>query len=512
MLHSSPSQAERLDRYDIISRDPPQSPRDAPRPDPSIPVETDRDTATVESVRESPGFSLVESSLAETSWSQPRQRAIVPADRPRDASRRVSRRSDPRGIPTTAARATSRAYASASAAIATNNVPRRLLQTPADAAPAGGCPDLTSGALKFAVTTWTSLPSEDLVRVGAVDAATSGGAAAAREMYVSVVVTNARDSPVSLRGVTVAFEFSRVVVVDEMTGATEVADPDRFVFMCWGAQLMPTAADGSDGGHRAVPCSEIILDIDAVGPRVTFGDVRLQPGEFLVGGYSNFLFSFKEMNAAPMENAITLLAPYCDAEATTRDARELALLAPTFMLGWNPNKHLKLAACPSLLDMVFHSVVSEVNPDDVSITVASGVVGHRSCASMDVYGVTVPVPYAATVDPDEFEVQCEGVRVALPAPTFRSAGMANDPPPKLTCEDVDVVMAEDGLRIRFAEGPLTLCPGCFLVGGPDNVIASWRTISGKDASAFPIASPAMPYCGAGPEMTIGRSSGTGLTV
>ena len=68
-------------------------------------------------------------------------------------------------------------------------------------------------------------------------------------------------------------------------------------------------------------------------------------------------------------------------------------------------------------------------------------------------------------------------------------------------------MAEDGLRIRFAEGPLTLCPGCFLVGGPDNVIASWRTISGKDASAFPIASPAMPYCGAGPEMTIGRSSG-----
>ena len=328
-----PSQAERLDRYDIISRDPPQSPRDAPRPDPSIPVETDRDTATVESVRESPGFSLVESSLAETSWSQPRQRAIVPADRPRDASRRVSRRSDPRNIPTTAARATSRAYASASAAIATNNVPRRLLQTPADAAPAGGCPDLTSGALKFAVTTWTSLPSEDLVRVGAVDAATSGGAAAAREMYVSVVVTNARDSPVSLRGVTVAFEFSRVVVVDEMTGATEVADPDRFVFMCWGAQLMPTAADGSDGGHRAVPCSEIILDIDAVGPRVTFGDVRLQPGEFLVGGYSNFLFSFKEMNAAPMENAITLLAPYCDAEATTRDARELALLAPTFMLG-----------------------------------------------------------------------------------------------------------------------------------------------------------------------------------
>jgi len=43
---------------------------------------------------------------------------------------------------------------------------------------AGGCPDLDSGALKFAVSTWSSLPSEDLVRVGAVDAATAGGTAA----------------------------------------------------------------------------------------------------------------------------------------------------------------------------------------------------------------------------------------------------------------------------------------------------------------------------------------------
>jgi hypothetical protein len=58
-------------------------------------------------------------------------------------------------------------------------------------------------------------------------------------MYVSLVVTHtSTDAPVNLKGVTVAFEFSRTVVVDEVTGATEVADPDRFVFMCWGAQLM----------------------------------------------------------------------------------------------------------------------------------------------------------------------------------------------------------------------------------------------------------------------------------
>jgi len=179
------------------------------------------------------------------------------------------------------------------------------------------------------------MPSEDLVRVGVVDAAATGGPAAAREMYVSLVVTHTSTSaPVSLKGVTVAFEFSRTVVTDEATGATEVADPDRFVFMCWGAQLMPTAADGSDGGHRAVPCSELSLDIDTIGPRVTFGDVSLQPGEFLVGGYSNFLFSFKEITASPMENAITLLAPFCDPAAAEKDAADLALIAPTFMLGW----------------------------------------------------------------------------------------------------------------------------------------------------------------------------------
>jgi len=78
-----------------------------------------------------------------------------------------------------------------------------------------------------------------------------------REMYVSLVNTHASaEAPVSLKGVTVAFEFSRTVVVIENTGATEVADPSRLDFACWGAQLMPTTADGSDGGHHAVPCSQ----------------------------------------------------------------------------------------------------------------------------------------------------------------------------------------------------------------------------------------------------------------
>ena len=145
-------------------------------------------------------------------------------------------------------------HATSSIEPASRTLPRRLLEPQLRRrslrqAAAEGCPDLASGDLKFSVTTWSSLPSEDLVRVGAVDAAITGGAAAAREMYVSLVVTHKKaDASVNLRGVTVAFEFSRTVVVDESTGETEVADPSRFVFMCWGAQLLPAAADGSDGG------------------------------------------------------------------------------------------------------------------------------------------------------------------------------------------------------------------------------------------------------------------------
>ena len=238
---------------------------------------------------------------------------------------------------------------------------------------------------------------------------------------------------------------------------------------------------------------------------MTFGDVTLGPGEFLAGGYSNFLFSFKEMGAMPMENSVTLLAPFCDDAAVDRPAAELPLLAPTFMLGWNPNKHLELSACPALLDMVFHSLVPEVDAGDTSTTIASGVVGHRSCASMDVTGVTVPVPYARTVDPASFETGCSGIQLALPAPTFRSDGMSamqGMEQPALTCDDVVVTMTSDGLRISFVDGALKLCPGCFLVGGPDNVMASWRTLDGSDASLIPIGPPAMPYCGAGPDMSL----------
>ena len=212
----------------------------------------------------------------------------------------------------------------------------------------GRCPDLAAGALKFSVTTWTSLPSEDLVRVGAVDAEGADTERTAREMYVSLVVTRDETSEalrlnpekeVSLRGVTVAFEFSRRVARSapevafpngdgDEVARTEIADPSRFVFMCWGAQLMPASRNGSDAAHRGVPCSELALDMDEIGPKVTFGDATLRRGEFLVGGYSNFLFSFKERSAMPMEDAVTLLAPYCDVEALDKPASELRCSRP----------------------------------------------------------------------------------------------------------------------------------------------------------------------------------------
>ena len=111
---------------------------------------------------------------------------------------------------------------------------------------------------------------------------------AAREMYVSVIITHkSADRAVSLNGVTVAFDFSRRVL--SATGAVETAATERFVFMCWGAQKFP--APTMDGGYRPVSCNNIKLSIDNVGPRVTFGDVTLQPGEFLAGGHSNFISS-----------------------------------------------------------------------------------------------------------------------------------------------------------------------------------------------------------------------------
>ena len=71
---------------------------------------------------------------------------------------------------------------------------------------------------------------------------------------------------------------------------------------------------------------------------------------------------------------------------------------------------------------------------------------------MDVAVVLWPGPCA--------EVSCEGLQVALPAAMFRAGHAAA---PTLTCDKLQLTMADDGLRISFKDGALQLCPGCFLV-------------------------------------------------
>jgi hypothetical protein len=138
---------------------------------------------------------------------------------------------------------------------------------------------------------------------------------------------------------------------------------------------------------------------------------------------------------------------------------------------------------------------------------------------VDVTGIAVPLRYdvsddqserESAFDPENFDVTCFGMRVALPSPAHRGGGaekFAADPESLIvSCDDLDVVMATDGLRVGFANGvPVRLCPGCFLVGaGDNNVIASWSPRSSSPGSfVFPAAAPpAMPYCGAGADLAV----------
>ena len=183
------------------------------------------------------------------------------------------------------------------------------------------CADLADGNLAFSVHTWSSSPSEEVLRLGAI----AGNVVdASRETYVSIVVTRASganvNDPVSLAGVTLPFQWSRAVAVeDEVSGETtyEPRPKEEFVFACWGGQILPKGSSSSSNeGRNDVSCEEISLTMDDVGPRVTFGaNVVLLPGEFLVGGYSNFLFSFKHVESKKIESLMTLRAPVCDVEA-----------------------------------------------------------------------------------------------------------------------------------------------------------------------------------------------------
>ena len=86
---------------------------------------------------------------------------------------------------------------------------------------------------------------------------------------------------------------------------------------------------------------------------------------------------------------------------------------------------------------------------------------------------------AFTARPEDFIVRCfyVGVRSreasAAPGASSPAAGTSTPPPPR-SCEDtVDLAMTDAGPVMAFKDD-VALCPGCWLVGGRDGVLFSWR--------------------------------------
>ena len=261
--------------------------------------------------------------------------------------------------------------------------------------------------------------------------------------------------------------------------------------------------------------------MDEIGPKVTFGGATLRRGEFLVGGYSNFLFSFKERSAMPMEDAVTLLAPYCDVEALDKPASELALLAPTFKLGWNPNAHLALAACPALADMTFHSVTPE--QADASTSVATGVVGHRR-ATMDMTGIAVRCGTRkqggwrpGQLRPGRLDVTCFGMRAAVAGAAAAAPTRSPRTPSRSSCPAT--TWTSSWRATGCASGSPTASP-CACAPGASWSAPAKTTSSPPGASGakrrvrrlrtrelsrlfFPSGgAAAMPYCGTGADLAV----------
>ena len=184
-----------------------------------------------------------------------------------------------------------------------------------------------------------------MLRVG-VEARADRGA---RETYASVLISNDVDREVNLNGVTIQYEFSRLVREDgnATTFTTTPVSAGDFELACWGAQIV-----GPDGARRTVDCADLNFEMNDSGPRVVFGpNIALNAGEFLAGGYSNFLFSFRDSQNRVMDvESVRALDPTCDAALFDAAGSRGVDIATTSTFGWNPNENLMLSVCPSLLD------------------------------------------------------------------------------------------------------------------------------------------------------------------
>ena len=274
---------------------------------------------------------------------------------------------------------------------------------------------------------------------------------AARETYVSIVVTrtggaNVND-PVSLAGVTLPFEWSRAVAVEDQVSGETTYEPrpkEEFIFACWGGQILPKAfsSNTTDDGRNDVSCEEISLTMDDIGPRVTFGkNVVLLPGEFLVGGYSNFLFSFKHVQSKKIESLMTLREPICDTDAMNTLSASVAVVSPNMVFGWNPNVGLDLNACPSLVDVAFTTVKPRrqfSTIDDapsLPLSSVSGVLGQRTCLTLDLTDLVLEIDLIEgeeDVSTIATSIACEGLTIATPPEMLEMREQIRT----FSCEDV----------------------------------------------------------------------------
>ena len=346
---------------------------------------------------------------------------------------------------------------------------------------------------------------------------------AARETYVSIVVTrtggaNVND-PVSLAGVTLPFEWSRAVAVEDQVSGETTYEPrpkEEFIFACWGAQILPKAfsSNTTDDGRNDVSCEEISLTMDDIGPRVTFGkNVVLLPGEFLVGGYSNFLFSFKHVQSKKIESLMTLREPICDTDAMNTLSASVAVVSPNMVFGWNPNVGLDLNACPSLVDVAFTTVKPRrqfSTTDDapsLPMSSVSGVLGQRTCLTLDLTDLVLEIDLIEgeeDVSTIATSIACEGLTIATPPEMLEMREQIRT----FSCEDVRFEVSLDGTKLRVSfNDNVKLCPGCFIVGGNDNVWARYETTTTTTTEtttegipSSSLSSSSSLYCGGDAEL------------
>ena len=172
-----------------------------------------------------------------------------------------------------------------------------------------------------------------------------------------------------------------------------------------------------------------------------------------------------------------------------------------FDTGWNPNADITLSACPSLLDVVFANVAPYEPTPATRTANFGGVIGHRTCVTFDITDVSVSVPSLNRADPAAFTVTCEGFEIATPTENCvacggTASGAGGTTTATLSCDNVRVSMTPQGLIINFGMG-VSLCPGCFIVGGRNNVMVSAAAVASiaTPFAVFTAGAPMAPFCG-----------------